>query len=457
MQAGRATDALFTDFYELTMAQAYWRSGVTGHASFSLFFRRSPPGRGFLVFAGLETILDYLEEFRFSAADLDFLASLQQFEPDFLDYLSDLEFTGQVRAMREGTICFPNEPVIEVSAPVIEAQIIETFLLNQATFQTNVASKAARVVQAANGRTVFDFGARRAHGTDAAMLLARSAYLAGAVGTSNVKAASKYDISPVGTMAHSFVMAFEHEADSFRAYASTFPESSTFLVDTYDPVAGLRNAVEVGREMAARGQRLVGVRLDSGDLGELARTARTMLDEAGLSETMVVVSGGLDEFEVESLMHAGAPIDGFGIGTKLGVSADAPYLDSAYKLVEYLSRPVLKLSADKQTLPGCKQVFRKTGATRTYAGDVIARLEEGPPDESAFPLLETVMADGRRTKPSPLLGDLRDEFMRSIEQLPADYRRLGGPNTYPVEVSDGLRSLQAEVVDELRERELGES
>ena len=382
---------------------------------------------------------------------------MQQFEPDFLDYLSDLEFTGQVRAMREGTICFPNEPVIEVSAPVIEAQIIETFLLNQATFQTNVASKAARVVRAAGGRTVFDFGARRAHGTDAAMLLARSAYLAGAVGTSNVKAASKYDISPVGTMAHSFVMAFEHEADSFRAYASTFPESSTFLVDTYDPVAGLRNAVEVGREMAARGQRLVGVRLDSGDLNELATIARTMLDEAGLSETKVVVSGGLDEFEVESLMHAGAPIDGFGIGTKLGVSADAPYLDSAYKLVEYLSRPVLKLSADKQTLPGCKQVFRKTGATRTYAGDVIARLEEGPPDESAFPLLETVMADGRRTKPSPPLGDLRGEFMRSIEQLPADYRRLSGPNTYPVEVSAGLRSLQAEVVDELRERELGES
>lgn len=457
MQAGRATDALFTDFYELTMAQAYWRSGVTGHASFSLFFRRSPPGRGYLVFAGLETILDYLEEFRFSADDLDFLASLGQFEQEFLNYLSDLEFTGHVRAMREGTICFPNEPVIEVSAPVIEAQIIETFLLNQATFQTNVASKAARVVQAANGRTVFDFGARRAHGTDAAMLLARSAYLAGAVGTSNVKAASKYDISPVGTMAHSFVMAFEHEADSFRAYASTFPESSTFLVDTYDPVAGLRNAVEVGREMAARGQQLVGVRLDSGDLNELARTARTMLDEAGLTETMVVVSGGLDEFEVESLMHAGAPIDGFGIGTKLGVSADAPYLDSAYKLVEYLSRPVLKLSADKQTLPGCKQVFRSTGATRTYTGDVIARLEERPPDESAFPLLETVMADGRRTKPSPPLADLRGEFIRSIEQLPAEYRRLSGPDTYPVEVSAGLRSLQAEVVDDLRERELGES
>ena len=281
MSAGRATDALFTDFYELTMAQAYWRSGVTGHASFSLFFRRSPPGRGYLVFAGLETILDYLEEFRFSADDLDYLASLGQFESDFLEYLSDLEFTGQVRAMREGTICFPNEPVIEVSAPVIEAQIIETYLLNQATFQTNITSKAARVVQAADGRTVFDFGARRAHGTDAAMLLARSAYLAGAVGTSNVKAAARYNISPVGTMAHSFVMAFEHEADSFRAYAGAFPDTSTFLVDTYDPVVGLRHAVEVGREMAARGQRLVGVRLDSGDLAELAATARSMLDEAG--------------------------------------------------------------------------------------------------------------------------------------------------------------------------------
>ena len=457
MSAGRATDALFTDFYELTMAQAYWRSGVTGHASFSLFFRRSPPGRGYLVFAGLETILDYLEEFRFSAADLDFLASLGQFEADFLDYLSDIEFTGQVRAMREGAICFPNEPVIEVSAPVIEAQIIETFLLNQATFQTNITSKAARVVQAAGGRTVFDFGARRAHGTDAAMLLARSAYLAGAVGTSNVKAAARYNIAPVGTMAHSFVMAFEHEADSFRAYAGTFPDTSTFLVDTYDPVTGLRNAVEVGREMAARGQRLVGVRLDSGNLHELASIARSLLDEAGLTDTLVVVSGGLDEFEVESLVRAGAPIDGFGIGTKLGVSADAPYLDSAYKLVEYMSRPVLKLSADKQTLPGCKQVFRKIAKDGTYAGDVITRLEETSPDESSFPLLETVMADGRRTRPSPPLGNLRSEFTRSVRWLPESYRRLSDPNTYPVEVSAGLSSLQAEVEHELRERELGES
>ena len=457
MPAGRATDALFTDFYELTMAQAYWRSGVTGHASFSLFFRRSPPGRGYLVFAGLETILDYLEEFRFSADDLEFLTSLGQFEPEFLDYLSDLEFTGQVRAMREGTLCFPNEPVIEVSAPVIEAQIIETFLLNQATFQTNVASKAARVVNAAGGSTVFDFGARRAHGTDAAMLLARSAYLAGAVGTSNVKAAARYDIAPVGTMAHSFVMAFEHEADSFRAYAGAFPESSTFLVDTYDPVVGLRNAVEVGREMAARGQRLVGVRLDSGNLDELAKTARSMLDRAGLVETLVVVSGGLDECEVESLARAGAPIDGFGIGTKLGVSADAPYLDSAYKLVEYLSRPVLKLSADKQTLPGCKQVFRKTGEDGVYTGDVIARLEEGPPHERSFPLLEPVMADGRRTAASPSLVDLRSEFVRSVRHLPERYMRLRGPDTYPVEISAGLNSLQAEVEHELRERELGES
>ena len=457
MPAGRATDALFTDFYELTMAQAYWRSGVTGHASFSLFFRRSPPGRGYLVFAGLETILDYLEEFRFSADDLDFLASLGQFEPDFLDYLSDIEFTGQVRAMQEGTICFPNEPVIEVSAPVIEAQIIETFLLNQATFQTNITSKAARVVQAAGGRTVFDFGARRAHGTDAAMLLARSAYLAGAVGTSNVKAAARYGIAPVGTMAHSFVMAFEHEADSFRAYAGTFPDTSTFLVDTYDPVMGLRNAVEVGREMAARGQRLVGVRLDSGDLAELAAIARSMLDEAGLTDTLVVVSGGLDEFEVESLVRAGAPIDGFGIGTKLGVSADAPYLDSAYKLVKYMSRPVLKLSADKQTLPGCKQVFRSADEDGAYAGDVITRLEESPPDEGSFPLMETVMADGRRRRPSPPLGDLRSEFIGSVRLLPESYRRLMDPDTYPVEISAGLNSLQAEVEHELRERELGES
>ena len=313
------------------------------------------------------------------------------------------------------------------------------------------------MVQAAGGRTVFDFGARRAHGTDAAMLLARSAYLAGAVGTSNVKAAARYNIAPVGTMAHSFVMAFEHEADSFRAYAGTFPDTSTFLVDTYDPIVGLRNAVEVGREMAARGQRLIGVRLDSGNLHELASAARSMLDDAGLTDTLVVVSGGLDEFEVESLVYAGAPIDGFGIGTKLGVSADAPYLDSAYKLVEYMSRPVLKLSADKQTLPGCKQVFRKIAKDGTYAGDVITRLEEASPGEHSFPLLETVMADGRRTRRSPPLGNSRGEFIRSIRWLPESYRRLTDPDSYPVEISAGLRSLQAEVEHELRERELGES
>ncbi len=457
MTSSRFSDALFTDFYELTMAQAYWRSGVTGHASFSLFFRRLPPGRGYLVFAGLESILDYLEDLRFSAEDLDYLASLRQFDPAFLDRLADLEFTGQVRAMREGSVCFPNEPVLEVSAPVIEAQIIETFLLNQVTFQTNLASKAARVVIAACGRPVIDFSARRTHGSDAAMFAARCGFMVGEAGTSNVKAAARYGIEPVGTMAHSFVMAFEHEIDSFRAYASAFPDSSTLLVDTYDTVAGVRSAIKVAQELSERGHGLVGVRIDSGDLGELASTTKAMLEEAGLSGTQVIVSGGLDEYEVDGLVRAGHPIDGFGIGTKVGVSADAPYLDSAYKLVEYLSRPVLKLSADKQTLPGCKQVFRLFGAGGYFRGDVIGRLGEPRPEDGALSLLEVVMADGRRTHPSPSLEELRSGCLSSIGRLPEGYLRVEGPDVYPVAVSDRLRELQSEVADEVRERELGES
>ncbi len=453
MNPNRLSDALLTDFYQLTMAQAYWRSGVTGHASFSLFFRRLPPTRAYLVFAGLESILAYLEDLKFSAEDLDYLEDLGRFDPAFLEYLAGLRFTGQVRAMPEGAVCFPNEPVLEVSSPVIEAQVVETFLLNQVTFQTNIASKTARVVNAADGRPVYEFGARRTHGADAAMLAARCGFLAGQAGTSNVKAAAKYRIRPVGTMAHSFVMAFEHEIDSFRAYAASFPDSCTLLVDTYDTLAGVRNAIQVARDLARGGHELAGVRIDSGDLGRLAAATRSMLDDAGLQNAQIVVSGGLDEYGVDALVREGWPIDAFGVGTKVGVSADAPYLDSAYKLVDYFGRPVLKLSADKATMPGCKQVFRLTGRAGEYRGDVIGRLGDTPPEHDATELLEVVMSDGRRTSPPPELTELRQACLDSVAKLPEPHRRIHSPATYPVTLSDTLKRLQSQVAHQVTNRE----
>jgi nicotinate phosphoribosyltransferase len=292
----RYSDALLTDLYELTMAQAYWRSGVTSQATFSLFFRGYPRNRSYYVFAGLEDVLDYLERFQFNGADIDYLRTLDRFDEEFLDFLAGLRFTGDVRAMREGTVCFADEPVIEVRAPVIEAQLVETYLLNQATFQSTIATKASRVVWAAQGRSVADFAARRTQGTDAALKVARCGYLAGYASTSNVKAGAMYGIPVVGTMAHSFIMAFDSEIEAFRAFTHAFPDYATLLVDTYDTLHGVRNAIEVGKELAQRGHVLRGVRLDSGDLAYLGRESRKLLDVAGFKDVDVFASGGLDEY-----------------------------------------------------------------------------------------------------------------------------------------------------------------
>jgi nicotinate phosphoribosyltransferase len=444
---------LFTDLYELTMAQAYWESGQTASATFSLFFRKYPPDRAYFVFAGLADVLDFLEGFRFSPADLEYLQTLGRFNRDFLEYLRHVRFTGSVRAMPEGTIFFINEPAVEVAGPVVEAQLVETFLVNQINLQTILATKASRVVHAAQGRQLVDFAARRTHGVEAANKLARVCYLAGFDSTSNTLAGGLYGIPVSGTMAHSYVTSFESEIESFRHFGRSFPHTSTFLVDTYDTVEGTRKAALVAREMREQGQPLRAIRLDSGDMLDLSRKARVILDESGLLEVEIFASGGLDEFEVDELLRAGAPIDAFGVGTKVGVSADAPWTDCAYKLVEYAGRPVLKLSTKKQTLPGPKQVFRFRDPEGTYLRDVIARAEER--SEGGEPLLGEVMKEGRRVTPDATLEELRKRFRREFACLRQRHKALRSPEVYDVRIGKELEQLRQRIVRETTARELG--
>lgn len=446
--------ALFTDLYELTMAQAYWQSGTTAPATFSLFFRKYPSDRGYFVCAGLADVLDYLESFRFTQADLDYLRTLKRFDAAFLEYLAGLRFTGSVRAMPEGELFFVNEPVLEVTAPVVEAQLVETFALNQVNVQTILATKASRVRHAARDRQLVDFAARRAHGIDAANKLARVSYLAGFEATSNVLAGALYGIPVSGTMAHSFITSFTSEIESFRQFARSFPDSSILLVDTYDTLEGTKNAIRVAQEMKRHGHHLLAIRLDSGDLLALAKKTRALLDDAGLPEVRIFASGGLDEFEVDALLKTSAPIDGFGVGTKVGVSADAPLTDCAYKQVVYDGRPVLKLSTKKQTLPGPKQVFRFRDAQGHCVRDVIACADEPQPD-GAEPLLGERMRGGRRLRPDPPLTQLREEFRTRFSQLPDRHKPLRAPEIYPVDISPRLAELQRALVSETTRRELG--
>ena len=446
---------LFIDLYELTMAQAYWQNGMTAEATFSLYFRETPPDRAYFVFAGLCDVLDYLEGLHLSGDDVAYLRSMDQFDEEFLNYLGQLRFTGSVRAMPEGTIFFVNEPVIEVTAPVIEAQLAETFILNQVNLQTLLATKASRVVHAARGKVVVDFAARRAHGTDAANKLARVSYMVGFAGTSNVLGGKLYGIPTFGTMAHSFITTFEDEVDSFRAYARSFPDTSTFLVDTYDTLEGTKKAIEVGREMKREGHALGAIRLDSGDLLNLSLRARAMLDEADMPEIEIFASGGLDEFAVDALLEAGAPINGFGVGTKVGVSADAPWTDCVYKLVEYQGRPVLKLSTEKETMPGPKQVYRRRGVRGEYQLDLITRACEPAPSDGSEPLLGEVMRGGKSITPNPTLNELRARFGNEFECIPDRLKGLRSPSHYEVTTSADLVRLQKRVAAQVREREFG--
>ncbi|WP_376791308.1 nicotinate phosphoribosyltransferase [Thermoflexus sp.] len=430
---------LITDLYELTMAQAYWAHAVTGQATFSLFVRELPPERGFLVAAGLEDVLRFLEGFRFSPEALAYLESTGIFSPAFLDYLATLRFTGEVWAVPEGTLVFAHEPILEITAPIIQAQIAETYVINQIHLQTMIATKAARCLIAARGRGVVDFALRRTHGIDAGLKVARCSYLVGFQATSNVLAGKRYGIPITGTMAHSFIMAFPSEEEAFRAFAETFPERSIFLIDTYDTLEGARRAAQVALEMKRQGRRLIGVRLDSGDLLALSREVRRILDEAGLPEVRILASGGLDEYRIDELVRAGAPIDAFGVGTRMGVSEDWPWLDMAYKLVAYEDRPALKLSPGKASLPGPKQIFRFYDEAGQMREDILALREETV--EGGVPLLEKVMEGGRLLRPHPSLADLRRRFQEEFQRLPEPYKALRDAPRYPVRLSPALEDL----------------
>ena len=443
--------ALFTDLYELTMAASYARERMQEQATFSLFVRRLPSHRSFLIAAGLEDVLGYLESFEFSEASLAYLRSLGIFERGFLDHLLGVRFTGSVRALPEGTVFFPDEPILEVTAPILEAQLVETAVINFVHLQTVLASKAVRSVLAARGRSVVDFGLRRTHGIDAGMKAARCAYIAGATMTSNVLAGCHTGIPPTGTMAHSYVMAFPSELEAFRAFARAFPHATTLLIDTYDTVAGAHNAVVVGREMERQGHQLAGVRLDSGDLAELSREVREILDAAGLSYVRIFASGGLDEDEIARCLDMGAPIDAFGVGTRMNVSADAPYLDIAYKLVRYGSRDVLKLSPGKATWPGQKQVYRRRGRDGCFEGDVLALRDEEAAGGGSEPLLRTVMTGGRRIEAAPPLATMRARCAEQVAALPEPLRRLATGERYPVQPSARLLALRRALEIEARE------
>jgi len=434
--------ALFTDLYELTMAASYLREGMHGPATFSLFARTLPPGRSFLVAAGLEDVLNFLRDFRFSDDALSYLDSLDLFDPVFLERLHGLRFNGLVRAVPEGSVVFPNEPLLEITAPIIEAQVVETAVLNLVHFQTLLASKAARCVLAARGRPVVEFGLRRTHGIDAGMKAARCAFIAGASMSSNVLAGLHYGVPPTGTMAHSYVSAFPREIDAFRAFARAFPPRTTLLLDTYDTVAAARKAVVVAKEMEAKGHRLAGVRLDSGDLVALSKQVRQILDDAGLSDVKIFASGGLDDTSIDAYLAAGAPIDAFGVGTRMDVSADQPYLDMAYKLVEYDGRPVLKSSAGKETWAAQKQVYRRLRSGEGFAGDVIALREEPAPPGTVEILLRAVMERGRLLAPHPPLTAVRDYCAAQVASLPEDLRGLRPAAAYPVSYTERLVSLQ---------------
>jgi nicotinate phosphoribosyltransferase len=384
--------------------------------------------------------VDYLERLHFDQPELDYLASLSLFSDDFLHYLADLRFTGGVLAIPEGRIFLTEEPVLELTAPIIEAQIVETFIINQIHLETLIATKAARCVHAAGGRAVVDFALRRTHGSDAGMKVARTSYLSGFAGTSNVMAGQRYGIPLVGTMAHSFVASFEHEIDAFRAYAGTFPNGAILLIDTYDTLAGAKNAVQVAQEMAARGQKLIGVRIDSGDLAVSAVAVRRILDAAGLTDVKIIGSGGLDEFDLDRL--AAVPFDSYGVGTKMGVSADAPWADIAYKLVEYQDRPVLKLSTGKASWPGEKQVFRQKNDKGEVETDIIGLRDEAVSGES---LLKEVMRNGRTRSAHPTLLETREMLAADLATLPESVKAIHEPSRIPVEFSPKLKALREEI------------
>jgi len=432
--------ALISDFYELTMAAAYYDHGMNGIATFSLFVRDISPQRGFIVVAGIEEVLDFLENFSFTKDELEYLSRLDYFSSDFLDFLSNISFTGEVWAMPEGSICFAEEPILEITAPIIEAQLVETRIINLINLHSMLASKAARCVLAAKGRILVDFGLRRTQGQSAGMAAAEAAALVGFAGTSNIAAACKLGFTSVGTMAHSFINCFSNEIDSFRAFATTFPDHTILLVDTYNSIVGLKRAIAVATEMKKHGYRLVGIRLDSGDMISLSRQAWKMLKHAALEETMIVVSGSLDEYFLAEMLAQGAQVDLFAVGTKVVCSSDAPYFNIAYKLVNYENRPTLKLSEGKRSLVSPKQVWRYLNMGMLDYDLLGLRGEYQIGRTLLFPM----MFYGRRSRSRENWRQARQRFQKELAILPENSKYLVFPKQPSVLISSALQELQKE-------------
>ncbi|HXL66020.1 MAG TPA: nicotinate phosphoribosyltransferase [Xanthobacteraceae bacterium] len=441
--------ALLTDLYQLNMDQAYLEHGETATAVFEFFVRNLPARRGFLLAAGLEQTLDFLENLRFGADEIAWLKDTGRFGADLLDYLAGFRFSGDVDAMPEGTVFFANEPIVRVTAPMPQAQLAESRLINILHFQTLIASKAARMMFAAPGKTIVDFGMRRAHGAEAGVMAARASYIAGFAGTATVLAGKEFGIPIFGTMAHSFVEAFDDETAAFAAFAQSRPDNLVFLIDTYDIEAAARKVVALAPRLKANGITIRGVRLDSGDLAALSRKVRRILDAGGLNDVTIFASGGLDEDRLAALTKDAAPIDGFGVGTSLTTSSDVPTLDCVYKLQEYAGLPRRKRSENKATWPGRKQVWRRYGADGRMAGDIVAR--EGDRHDGE-PLLELVMRGGRRIKPAPTLDAIRRRAKEQLERVPEALRAVVPAAIYPVEVAGELDALAADVDRRIKEK-----
>ncbi len=442
--------ALTVDLYELTMMQVYFATGLGAEATFDLFVRSLPGQRNFLLAAGVGTLLELLEDLRFSDQDISFLASTGRFTDEFLHSLASLRFTGDVDAMPEGTVAFALEPLVRITAPVAQAQYVETMAMNQVHLQTLLASKAARVVLAADGRGVVDFGLRRVHGAEAGLRGARAFWIAGVQATSNVLAGQVHGIPITGTMAHSFVQSHDDELEAFRAFTRVYPET-VLLVDTYDTLDGVDLVIRLARELGD-GFAVRGIRLDSGDLAALARAARARLDRAGLQQVQIFASGGLDEYRIRQLLKDGAPIDAFGVGTNMVTSADQPSLDAAYKLAELGGRGRLKLSSNKDTWPGVKQVWRRYDASGRPMGDVVGEAGETADGE---PLLVPMMRGGRRLEAGrEPLSVCRERAARQLERLPERLRALDPADPpYPVTISDGLEARRREVIERLEAKQ----
>ncbi len=440
-QAG--TSVLLTDFYEIAMLQAYHARGMNEVAVFELFVRDLPPTRNFLLAAGLAQAVECLTQLRFTQDELAWLDGTGRFTAAFLDALAALRFTGSLDALPEGTVCFGYEPILRVTAPMAEAQLVESRLMNLVHFQTMIASKAARCVLAARGRTLIDFGLRRSHGAEAGLMSARASYLAGFAGTATTLAGERFGIPTFGTMAHSFIQAHDDEMQAFEDFARSQPRHAALLIDTYDTEAAAHKAVELARRLRAEAIPINAVRIDSGDLGAHARKVRRILDDGGERAITIFASGNLDESRVEALLAEGAPIDAFGVGTRMNVAADAPFLDCAYKLVEYAGQGRRKRSEGKATWPGPKQVFRRSGTDGKMDGDTVTLVERTEP---GTPLLVPVLRGGALVVPLPALEVSRAVARGQLDALPERLRSLQpAAMPYDVTMAPALRALADEV------------